>query len=101
MIVDSIINRSISIREVAWAMVTWSREGLEEVARYGEARLLMIMIMMEVLVMVMEVVMVVMMVMEVMVMITMMVILSTNLSALFSRWEMYRSIKYNILHTEI
>ena len=61
-IVDSIINRSIYIREVAWAMVTWSREGLEEVARYGEARLLMIMIMMEVLVMVMEVVMVVMMV---------------------------------------
>ena len=58
MIVDSIINRSISIREVAWAMVTWSREGLEEVARYGEARLMMIM--MEVLVMVMEVVMVVM-----------------------------------------
>ena len=62
---DSIINRSIYIREVAWAMVTWSREGLEEVARYGEARLLMIMIMMEVLVM--EVVMVVMMVMEVMI----------------------------------
>ena len=53
MIVDSIINRSI--REVAWAMVTWSREGLKEVARYGEARLMMIM--MEVLVMVMEVVM--------------------------------------------
>ena len=50
MIVDSIINRSIYIREVAWAMVTWSREGLEEVARYGEARLMMIM--MKVLVMV-------------------------------------------------
>ena len=83
-------------------MVTWSREGLEEVARYGEARLLMIMIMMEVLVMVMEVLVMVMeVVMEVMVMMTMMVILSTNLSALFSRWEMYRSIKYNILHTEI
>ena len=38
MIVDSIINRSIYIREVAWALVTWSREGLEEVARYGEAK---------------------------------------------------------------
>jgi len=42
------------LREVAWAMVTWSKERLDEVARYGEAR-----------------------------------------------WEMYRSIKYNILHTEI
>ena len=26
------------IREVAWALVTWSKEGLDEVARYGEAR---------------------------------------------------------------
>ena len=25
-------------REVAWAMVTWSKERLDEVARYGEAR---------------------------------------------------------------
>ena len=25
-------------REVAWALVTWSKEGLDEVARYGEAR---------------------------------------------------------------
>jgi len=42
------------LREVAWALVTWSKEGLDEVARYGEAR-----------------------------------------------WEMYRSIKYNILQMEI